>query len=291
MMVGFLRAAALWVLIGLGGAAHAEPYPAHGDLYITDLAAVLNAPEAARLRTELERLKAETGVEMTVLTIPSRSGYEAGGTLEDFATGLFNEWGVGRADRNDGILVFVATEDREMRIVLGKGYDQGYDVIAQDIVKRWFLPEFRDGNYGAGILAGSGEVITRIARRHSEGLAPDPLPAVSKGFFERLFPWVFGAIFAGVIGKIFLGRQIGDWSYRFRRCPTCGQRGLHRDHVGPADPAQPATGRIVTHCPSCRWRDERPWNRAVGRSTTRRSGGGGSFGGGKSSGGGASGRW
>lgn len=290
-MAGFLRAVVLWLLVGLGGAADAAPYPAYSDIYVNDLADVLTAEDEAQLRAELDKLHVDSGVEMTVLTIPTRKTYEAGGTLEAFATGLFNEWGVGRADLNDGILVFVATEDREMRIVLGQGYDQGYDVLAQDIVKRWFTPEFRDGNYGAGILAGSGEVITRIARRHAEGLAPEAVPAASKGLLDRLLPWVFGAVFAGVIGKMFLGRQIGDWTYRFRRCPTCGQRGLHREHVAPQDPAQPNTGRIITRCPSCRWEDDRPRNRAVGTSASRGSNGGGSFGGGKSSGGGASGRW
>lgn len=289
-MAGFLRVAVLWLLVGLGGTASAAPYPAHGDLYINDLAEVLGADEAATLRADLEALKAETGVEMTVLTIPTRGEYEAGGTLEEFATGLFNDWGVGRADLNNGILVFVAVEDREMRIVLGKGYDQGYDVIAQDIVNRWFLPEFRNGNFGAGIVAGSGEVITRIARRHAEGLPPQPVPAPSKSLLERLFPWAFGAIFAGVFGKMLIGRQLGDWSYRFRRCPSCGQRGLHREHVAPVDASQSAVGQIITRCRSCRWRDERPWNRATSTSKGR-SGGGGSFGGGRSSGGGASGRW
>lgn len=290
-MAGFFRAAVLWLLIGLGSTASAAPYPAYGDLYINDQAGVLGEDEVARLRGDLEKLKTDTGVEMTVLTIPTRGDYEAGGTLEDFATGLFNDWGVGRANLNDGILVFVAVEDREMRIVLGKGYDQGYDVLAQDIVNRWFLPEFRNGNLGAGIVAGSGEVITRIARRHAEGLAPEPVPGSSKGLLDRLFPWAFGAIFAGVIGKMLLGRQIGDWSYRFRRCPACGQRGLHREHVAPEDPVLSTVGRIITRCRSCNWRDERPWNRAVGTRSNRGSGGGGSFGGGKSSGGGASGRW
>lgn len=288
-MAHFLRAAAVWVLLALSVPAGAAPYPAHSDLYINDLASALGPDEATTLRAELQALQAETGVQMTVLTIPSRSAYDAGGSLEAFATGLFNDWGIGRADLNDGILILVAVDDREIRVALGKGYDQGYDVIAQDIVRRWFLPEFRNGNLGAGILAGSREVMTRIARRHAEGLPPLPVTD-DKGGFGNIVPWVIGAVFAALIGKSLLGRQIGDWSFRFRRCPACGQRGLHREHLGPTDPAQSPVGRIVTRCRSCGWRDERPWNRTVGRSASR-SGGGGSFGGGKSSGGGASGRW
>lgn len=279
--------------------AYAAEYPAYSDLYVNDVAKVLSDQEVATLRSELEVLKDDTGVEMTILTIPTRSAYEAGGTLEEFATAIFNDWGVGRADRNDGILVYVATEDREMRVVLGQAYTQGYDVIAQDIVRRTILPAFRDGKYGAGLVAGSREVMERVARRHADGQAPEAVPD-AKGGIERLIPWGFGVLIAGLIGKSLFGRQIGDWSFRFRRCPTCGQRGLHREHIlGVDDPVPPSgrvppvggqVGRIVTRCRSCNWRDERPWNRAAS-SFRSSSGRGGSFGGGRSSGGGASGRW
>ena len=293
MMVVLVRAMAmfaiLWAMLALPGPALAAPYPGYSDLYLNDLAHVLTEDDAAALRDDLIKLRTDAGVEMTVLTIPSRSAYDSSSSLEVFATGLFNHWGVGQASRNDGILVLVVTDDREMRVELGKGYDQGYDVIAQDIVTRWFLPELRNGNYGAAIRAGSGQIIDRIARRHAEGLPAELPSASSRSLIDRLMPWLIGAVFAGVIGTSVFGRRIGDWSYRFRRCPTCGQRGLHRSHVGPVDPTLSPTGRILTECRRCNWRDERPWNRTVSSRPGR--GGGGSFGGGRSSGGGASGRW
>ena len=92
------------------------------------------------------------------------------------------------------------------------------------------------------------------------------------------------------------GRYIGDWSYRFRRCPVCGRTGLHREHLGQngtmtnLDPA-PAAGTggvVVTTCTHCSYRDSQPWRISV---SSGGGSGGGSFGGGHSSGGGATGRW
>src|SRR5690606_18788505 len=112
----------------------------------------------------------------TVLTIATRGDYDPSPSIEAFATGLFNAWGIGDASRNDGILVLVATNEREMRLELGAAYDQGYDVLAQDIVSRFFLPDIRDGDPARGIVGGSGEVMARIARRHAAALPVEALP-------------------------------------------------------------------------------------------------------------------
>ena len=275
------------LLLLSGAATHAAPYPGHADLYVNDLADIIEPAAADQLRGELAKLTSETGVELTLLTIPSRGDYDDSPSIEAFATGVFNSWGVGRAEFNDGILVLIAVEDREMRIELGAGYDQGYDVLAQDIVNRWFLPEFKKNNIAAGIAAGMAQTITKIARPHAKGLPAEVSSAPLQSGFERFFPWAFGAIAAAIVGMGMFGQRLSDWSYRFRRCPSCGQKGLHREHVLPGS-LPPSTGQILTTCNSCSYRDERPWRGSQNRNN---AGGGGSFGGGSSSGGGASGRW
>ena len=134
----------------LSAPAKAETFPAHSDLFVNDHAGVLDPAAEDGLRATLGALATETGIEMTVLTIRSRDDYDPSASIEAFATGLFNDWGIGRADRNDGILVLVATADREMRIELGSAYGQGYDVLAQDIISRFFLPDFRAGDHQRG---------------------------------------------------------------------------------------------------------------------------------------------
>lgn len=293
-------APALLLAVLLPAALRAASYPPHPDPFVNDFAGLLDGGAEARLRADLQALKAATGVEATLLTLPSwKARADAGESLETYTTGLFNAWGIGAAGRDDGILVLVAPEDRDMRLELGRGYDAGYDLLAQNIVGGWFLPAFRKGDYQAGILAGMAEIEARIARPHAAGLPP---AAPSKTLMDRAFPWIFGAFAAIIVGGSLFGRLAGDWSFRFRRCPHCGQRGMHREHVLPqattAGPASegvsapatgmPVTGMIVTRCLHCSYREDRPWRADTGRNTDR---GGGGFGGGRSSGGGASGHW
>jgi uncharacterized protein len=269
----------------LPGVAVSEPYPAPEDLYVNDLAEVISPEVEDRLRGELERLKAETGIEMTVLTLSSRAEFDASSSVEDFATRLFNGWGIGDADRNDGILALVLTDDREMRLELGSGYNQGFDPLAQDLINRYFKPAFIEGDYSAGIEKGTLETITRIAKRHAENLQPEALQDTGRKISNGRLMIV---AFAAVIGFIAVRRRIGDIWLRFRNCPQCGRRGLHRHRQPPKATSTDATGLSVTECRNCDYHDEREYRVSRGsRSGSSR----GSFGGGRSSGGGASGRW
>lgn len=275
----------------LAGSAAAEPYPAPTGNAVVDIAGVLPPESEVRLATLLATLEEETGVEAAVVTIRSRQDYHpVSGSIEAFATGLFNAWGIGDAGRNDGILLLVVPEDRETRLELGAGYDQGYDVLAQDIVDRWLVPAFRDRDYAGGIELGMQAAADRIARRHAARLAPEPLPDRPAGGLGWLAPWLVGGLFAGIAGFALFGRRIADVAAGLRRCPSCGSRGLrqHRATIVHAGPGTPGIARIITECERCGHRDER--EERIG-GPRRKSGDGGGFGGGRSSGGGASGRW
>lgn len=236
--------------------ASAEPWPARSDPHVIDLAETLPEAEEARLRAELAALKAETGVAMAVLTLRSRADYDGTSTLPEFASDVFNAWGVGDAARNDGILLLVATGDGEVRIALGAGYDQGYDVLAEEIAARHLAPELSEGAAAPGIVAGSREVMARIARPHAARLVPEPLPARPRG----LQTWLPFAVIAGGIAFIAFRRRghAGDGRQAPRPGPDRGNR---------------------------EGRGARPRNRDAGTREDDRPEGG------RSSGGGGTGRW
>lgn len=236
--------------------AAAEPWPLRSDPYVTDIAGVLPEDEESRLRAELAALRTETGVAMAVLTLRSRSDYDGSSTLAAFATGVFNAWGIGDGARNDGVLVLVATEDRELRITLGAGYDQGYDVLAEDIAARHFLPDLRQGAAARSIMAGSREVMARIARQHAARLLPEAPPARRDG----LPAWLpFAVIAAGIAVVAF--RRRGRGAKGDPTLPTRRNGGTRKD------------------------RDDRVKNRGGGEREADRPEGG------HSSGGGGTGRW
>lgn len=289
MMRQFLACLAIW-MTALASPSDAAPWPAPADPFVSDLAEVLPAPEEEALRSQLRGLRAETGVEMTVLTIASRGDYDPSPSLETFATGLFNGWGIGDPARNDGILVLVATKDREMRVELGAAYDQGYDVLAQDIVSRFFVPDIRDGNLARGIVGGSEEVMARIARRHAAALPAEALPPEGR----RLPGWLPVALFAAGAGLLAFRRRLGDGlaaaAPSLRRCPSCGRFGLAQTRgAAGADIAQTeGRGMVRTTCRHCGFREERDDRHDRAQRGGKDADG---FGGGRSSGGGATGRW
>lgn len=279
-------ALALPALLALALPALADPFPARGPGHVTDLADILPAAEETALDERLAAAQAETGVEVAVLTIPTRAGYDASPSLAAFATGIFNAWGIGDAARNDGILVLVAAEDREMRVALGSGYDQGYDVLAEDIISRVFLPELRDGRLAEGLLRGTDEVIGRIARRHAAALPPEALPAAPGG----IPPWApFAAVAALIGGLAYFRRNRRQEGARTpgaeRACPNCGRAGM--TEVPEVRDGRRVIRRTCRHCAHVEERDERP--RGPQAAAERDDGRG--RGGGQSSGGGAGGRW
>ena len=152
----------------------AQTFPDHTTTTVNDFASVLPARSAAALRAQLTTLNRDTGIEMTVVTLASQAAYAPGMEMETFATALFNHWGVGNAQRNDGIMVLVLPDDRAMRIELGAGFDQAWNTHAARIVERDFLPHFRNGNYAVGIMLGADAVIDEIALPFSEGATKPP---------------------------------------------------------------------------------------------------------------------
>ncbi len=72
-----------------------------------------------------------------------------------FAYNLFSKWGVGREKRDNGLGILLVTDRREVRIVTGYGLEGVLtDALCRRIIERYMIPEFRTGDYGAGLLAG-----------------------------------------------------------------------------------------------------------------------------------------
>lgn len=267
--------------------ANAQTYPVYNGVYVNDLANVITDEDEASIRTQLKALFKDHGVEVTVLTIDSRKTYGNSASIESFATGLFNKWGIGNAQRNDGILILIASNDREMRVELGTGYGSEFDFAAGDVIDQNFLPSFRNDMYSQGIRLGTAEVVRRIALPLASG-QEIPEPAKEKGRDVGMIGFI--AVFISSIGLIFR-RRIADLFARLRSCPNCGRKGLHRmrEVMNGASTTEAGSGILTTTCEYCDYRREQ--NYSIPRRSSSRSSSRSSFGGGSSSGGGASGRW
>lgn len=276
-------------LLGFPFAALGQDLPAPLTDTVSDFADVLTPDTEAALTQTLRDVRDETTVHVVVVTMAHIADHGgAGQSIETYAKNLFNAWGVGDADRDDGIMVLVARDDGAMRIALGRGYGPVYDGAAQRVIDSRMLPEFRQARFEAGIVAGVDGVIEKIARPYVKNHPPPPDASGGAGLEGvALYGLVFGA------GLLFtLRRLVGDVIARFRHCPQCGGRGLTRERstVTGATRSASGVGSQITRCTHCSYEERATYTIPRIRSG-RSGGGGGGFGGGRSSGGGASGRW
>lgn len=145
------------VCIGLVSAVSAyAAYPNFTDTRLNDFANVVRPEHAVAIRNTLTELRDKAGMEAVVVTINSISDYGTGDvTIESFATNLFNSWGIGNAERNDGTMLLVAVKDRKMRIEVGSGFGSTLNAPTQRIISNVLLPRFKSGDYSTGILDGT----------------------------------------------------------------------------------------------------------------------------------------
>jgi uncharacterized protein len=195
-----MKAAAVFVFIGVvvAGAAQGQSLP-RPDGPVNDFADVLGPSARSHLESVLSSLEDETSAEVAVVTIRSLDGIG----IEEYATGLFREWGVGQAALDNGVLVLVAPSERVMRIEVGYGLEPVLpDGLASAIIREDFLPNFRDGNFEAGILRGVGRVADIVRRKHI--LTPAERAALESSDKPSLFGWLlfgtFGLLWLGGVG-------------------------------------------------------------------------------------------
>ncbi|NQD37314.1 TPM domain-containing protein [Permianibacter sp. IMCC34836] len=150
----------LWLFAAVSMAAlAADELPVPLDNYLNDYAVLLTEAEQAELREQGRQLEASTGVELSVVLIDRIGDYSEDTNIERFATRLFDSWGVGNTELNDGILLLVARDDRAVRIELGAGYGHDHDSEMQRIVDELLVPAFRQSRYFDGLQAGSGALV------------------------------------------------------------------------------------------------------------------------------------
>lgn len=141
------------------------PYPEPDIGYVTDCAGLLTAKQKDDLNAYCYTTEKNTGVEVVVVTIRSIQDYPgtANGSIESFATGLFDTYGIGNLPKNDGVLLLVAQADRKVRIELGKYYGRSRDSDADKIIQKVILPRFRKDDYAGGIEQGTEAIIREFA--------------------------------------------------------------------------------------------------------------------------------
>ena len=131
----------------------ATPLVAYYDLgtpdgYVNDYTNTLTHEQTSALESKIAAFEQESTNEIGVVIIDSLQG----DYIEHFAVKLFEEWGIGKERKDNGVLILVAMSDRQMRIEVGYGLEGSLtDVEANWIVQNVMVPNFKENRYYEGI--------------------------------------------------------------------------------------------------------------------------------------------
>ena len=128
------------------------PLPAPPKDYVLDAAGILDPSQKALLSAELAQFERQTSDQIWVCVLPEVPSDYA---MEDFTQRTAEAWGVGRKEKDNGIVLFVFPNSRELRIEVGYGLEGAVpDALANNIINREIVPSFRAGDMGGGIIRG-----------------------------------------------------------------------------------------------------------------------------------------
>jgi uncharacterized membrane protein YgcG len=148
--------------------------------WAVDLTNTLPSERLAELNQLGDQIKEKTGAEMAVVVVSSTNGVDA----HEFATRLFNTWGIGERGKENGLLVFAALADHKAEIVLGRGLDgEAGRRESEAVMQGEMVPRFRAGNPAGAIVLGAiacARRILHVSPIHSGvdglGMVPEAAP-------------------------------------------------------------------------------------------------------------------
>jgi uncharacterized protein len=230
------------------------PKPSSPQL-VTDMAGVLSPEQKQALENKLVAIDDSSSNQIAVVILPTLDG----NPIEEYATKLFREWGIGNTKTNNGILLLIAVQDKKIRIEVGYGLEGAIpDITAINIIDNDLKPAFRAGAYYDGIDKATDDIAKAAVGEYQ-------VKRVKKTKSKSN-----GALLAIIIAVIFLVVKGGG-----------GGRG---SNIGRGGFSDVATGMLLGSLLGGGGRSGSGWGGDSG-------GGFGGFGGGSSGGGGASGGW
>jgi uncharacterized protein len=230
----------------------AKPNP---PTLVTDVAGVLTPEQKQALENKLVAIDDSSSNQIAVVIIPSLDGYPK----EEYATKLFRDWGIGNKKTNNGVLLLIAINDREIRIEVGYGLEGAIpDITALNIIDNDIKPAFKAGNYYEGINQATDDIAKAAVGEYKVARAKK---SKSKGN---------GGLFLIILIIIFVVLRNG--------------RGGGGSNIGRSGFSDVATGMLLGSLLG-------GGGRGGGWGDSGGGGGFGGFGGGSSGGGGAGGSW
>ena len=172
---------------------------------VTDEAGLLSSSTRQAITEILRAHEEKTTNQIAVLTVESLEGE----SIEEYASVVFEKWGLGQKGKDNGILILVAPNERRMRIEVGYGLEGSLpDARAGDIIRNYMTPRFKKGDYDGGLQSGVKALVSVLeggglpkvsqdAGGKKKGFSGFQIEGPDLSIIERI---LFGAFIFGIIG-------------------------------------------------------------------------------------------
>ncbi len=159
---------------------------------VVDQANILDVSDEQKLDAQLAQHENDTSNQIVVVTVNSLGGYD----IADYALRLGREWGIGTEDKNNGIILLVAPNERKVRIEVGYGLEGALpDGLAGQIIRRNILPQFKEQDYPTGIKSGVNAVLQAVAGEYkAEPTRTTKRPTGADGSFDFIPLFFIGMV-------------------------------------------------------------------------------------------------
>jgi len=177
-----------------------NPKTANVHAFVSNPDGILKMETVRQMNEFLDSLQAQTKAEIAVVAVNSIGANE----IKPFATDLFKAWGVGRVKIDNGLLVLFVLDQKKVTFETGSGLEGVLpDAICKRIQLQKMIPQFKTGNYDAGLMAGLVSIAAVIKK--------EPIPEDAK----TVIPWnqimpIAGAVYLilAVFSLLWLGNSI-----------------------------------------------------------------------------------
>lgn len=166
--------------------------------FVNDYAEILSEQEENNIETLITEIEKNSTSEIAVLTVKSLDGM----TKEDYAVQIFKEWGIGKKDVDNGLLILIAPNEREYRIEVGYGLEGAVtDTMAGVIGRKHFVENFRQEQYGKGVydaildFKGLIEKDPSVISEYQKSNSAQPLDLIMGVGSIFVFGFMFFAVF------------------------------------------------------------------------------------------------
>ena len=149
----------VFVLFTLVHTVSAFDIPSKPQNFVNDYANILSAEDRNSLETRTLDIEGQTSNEVAIVIIPSLDG----DTVENVAQNIFTKWGIGKKDKNNGVLLLITIAERKTRIHTGYGVEGDLtDLETSYIQSEIIAPAFRENNYYLGINNALGKIVESL---------------------------------------------------------------------------------------------------------------------------------